>query len=98
MLVFAYHLVGSRSPLPARQLFEFRGQHYGFLGIRLADYVPHARPLSDRWDTVAMPTGLFRRAARPLELWLESPLVEVPFGPADWHELPANLEWEAYPS
>ena len=22
-------------------------------------------------------------------------LVTVPFGPADWHELPANLEWEA---
>jgi hypothetical protein len=98
MLVFAYHLVAGRSPLPPNQLFEFRGQHYGFLGVRLADYVPHARPLSDRWDTVAMPTALFRRAARPLELWLESPLVEVPFGPADWHELPARLEWEAYPS
>jgi hypothetical protein len=94
MLVFAYHLVASRSPLPRGQLFEFRGQHYGFLGIRLADYMPHARPLSDRWDTVAMPTGLFRRAARPLDSWLESPLVEVPFGPADWHELPADLEWE----
>jgi hypothetical protein len=98
MLVFAYHLVGSRSPLPSDQLFAFRGEHYGFLGVRLADYVPHARPLSDRWDTVAMPTGLFRRAARPLEAWLESPLASVPFGPADWHELPADLEWEAHPS
>ena len=67
MLVFAYHLVAARSPLPPEQIFEFRGDHYGFLGVRLADYVPHARPLSDSWDTVAMPTGLFRRAARPLD-------------------------------
>ena len=74
LLVFAYHLVGSRSPLPSEQLFEFRGAHYGFLGVRLADYVPHARPLSDSWDTVAMPTGLFRRAARPMDDWLQAPL------------------------
>ena len=95
LLVFAYHLVADRSPLPREELFEFRGGHYGFLGVRLADYVPHARPLSDSWDTVTMPTGLFRRAARPLDQWLASPLVTVPFGPADWHELPAHLEWEA---
>lgn len=95
LLVFAYHLVGSRSPLPREELFEYRGNHYGFLGVRLADYVPHARPLSQSWDTVTMPCGLFRRAARPIDRWFESPLVNTPFGPADWHELPANLEWEA---
>jgi hypothetical protein len=95
MLVFAYHLVGGRSPLPREELFEFRGGHYGFLGVRLSDYVPHARPLSDSWDTVAMPTGLFRRVARPLDQWLGGSLLSVPFGPGDWQELPANLEWEA---
>ena len=67
LLVFAYHLVGSRSPLPAEQLFEFRGAHYGFVAVRLADFVPHARPLSESWDTVAMPTSQFRRAARSLD-------------------------------
>ena len=77
------------------QLFEFRGEHYGFLGVRLADYVPHARPLSDSWDTVAMPTGLFRRAARPLDDWLGGSLFAAPVVAADWQELPANLEWEA---
>jgi hypothetical protein len=95
LLVFAYHLVGGRSPLAREELFEFRGEHYGFLGVRLADYVPHARPLSESWDTVAMPTGLFRRAARPIDQWLATPLLKTPFGPADWHELPAHLEWEA---
>ncbi|HVT29316.1 MAG TPA: HYExAFE family protein [Lacipirellulaceae bacterium] len=95
LLVFAYHLVAGRSPLPREQLFEFRGEHYGFIGVRLADYVPHARPLSDSWDTVAMPTGLFRRAARPVDDWLTGPLPVAPITTADWHELPANLEWEA---
>lgn len=95
MLVFAYHIVGPRSPLPREEVFEFRGEPYGFLGVRLADYMPHARPLSDSWDTVAMPTGLFRRAARPLDYWLAHTLVESPLQTADWQELPANLEWEA---
>jgi hypothetical protein len=94
LLVFAYHLVGCRSPLPREQLFEFRGAQYGFLGVRLADYVPHARPLSESWDTVAMPTSLFRRAARPMEDWLHGlPVMAGPAG-ADWQELPAHLEWE----
>jgi hypothetical protein len=94
MLVFAYHLVSNRSPLPREQLFEFRGSHYGFLGVRLADYVPHARPLSDRWDTVAMPVGIFRRAARSLEEWLGG-AVATHTSASDWQELPAHLEWEA---
>jgi hypothetical protein len=95
LLVFAYHLVAGRSPLPPDQLFEFRGEHFGFLGVRLADYLPHARPLSDSWDTVAMPTGLFRRAARPLDSWLNGELFAAPVVSADWQELPADLQWEA---
>lgn len=93
LLVFAYHLVGSRSPLPTERLFEFRDAHYGFVGVRLADYVPHARPISESWDTVAMPTPLFRRAARPLDDVLECRTTEAADWP-DWHEVPARLEWE----
>src|SRR3990172_3501037 len=95
LLVFAYHLVGSRSPLPREQLFEFRGGHYGFVGVRLADYVPFARPLSESWDTVAMPTRLFRHAARPLDQVLQTPPSETAVRWPDWHEMPARLEWEA---
>jgi hypothetical protein len=97
MLVFAYHLVGGRSPLPVEQLFEFRGAYYGFLAVRLADFVPHARPLSDRWDTVAMPVGEFRRAARAVDDLLESPLREGPWTSltsSDWQPLPTCLEWQ----
>jgi hypothetical protein len=97
LLVFAYHLVGSRSPLPPEQLFEFRGAHYGFVAVRLADFVPHARPLSDSWDTVAMPVGEFRRAARSLDDLLQTP-VETATAPAlaasDWQPLPSCLEWQ----
>jgi hypothetical protein len=95
LLVFAYHLVGSRSPLPREQLFEFRGSHYGFVAIRLADFVPHARPLSDSWDTVAMPVGQFRQSARSLGDLLHSPAGQstVPLAAAtDWQSLPACLE------
>jgi hypothetical protein len=93
LLMFAYHLVGGRSPLPLEQLFEFRGEHYGFLGVRLADFVPHARPLSDSWDTVAMPVGEFRRLARPLEELITAPTAApIPLAATDWHPLPACLE------
>jgi hypothetical protein len=94
LLLFAYHLVGSRSPLPREQLFEFRGAHYGFVGVRLADYVPHARPLSESWDTVAMPAGQFRRAARPMDALLNESLLPAAPVPDDWQALPASLQWE----
>jgi len=95
LLVFAYHLVGSRSPLPLEQLFEFRGAHYGFVGVRLADYVPHARALSDSWDTVAMPVNEFRRAARPIDAMLGETPLETATAPDDWQSMPACLQWEA---
>jgi hypothetical protein len=33
------------------------------LAVRVADYVRFARPLSAKWQTVSMPTALFRQAA-----------------------------------
>jgi hypothetical protein len=85
--------VGSRSPLPREQLFDFRGGQYGFVGVRLADYVPYARPISDSWDTVAVPTALFRQMARPVnELLYDRPADEAVTWP-DWQEQPADLEW-----
>lgn len=66
MFVFAYNVCGVRAPLPADQLFEHRGALYGFVAIRLADYARHARPISPRWDTVAMPVEEFRRLAEPV--------------------------------
>jgi len=67
VLVFAYDVLGDRAPLPAEQLFEWRGALYGFVALRLEDYAFHARPISLAWDTVAMPTARFRQLAIPIE-------------------------------
>ncbi|HEY2882553.1 MAG TPA: HYExAFE family protein [Pirellulales bacterium] len=67
LLVFAYDVLGNQAPLPAEQLFDFRGRLYGFLGVRLGDYAATARPISAKWDTLAMPVRSFRVAAAPIE-------------------------------
>ena len=74
LFVFAYNVVGDRSPLPAERLFEFRGGLYGFVGIRLHEYATRARQISPRWDTLAMPTAEFRQLAAPIERFLSCPL------------------------
>ncbi len=70
LFVFAFNIVGDRSPLPASELFEFRKALYGFVAIRLSDYLGHARVISPRWNTVAMPSAAFRRLARPVGQFL----------------------------
>jgi hypothetical protein len=67
LFVFAYNVVGDRAPLAPERLFEFRGGLYGFVGIGLAEYARHARTISPRWDTLAMPAGRFRESAAPVE-------------------------------
>lgn len=70
LFVFAYEVVGDRSPLASERLFEFRGGLYGFVGIRLSEYARFARTISPRWDTVAMPCNRFRELAAPVEAFL----------------------------
>jgi hypothetical protein len=67
LFVFTYAIAGDRSPLPARQLFAFRDRWYAFLGVRLGDYACCARPISAAWQTLALPSQLFRQVARPLD-------------------------------
>jgi hypothetical protein len=67
MFVFAYEVLGDRAPLPAEQLFAYGGGLYGFVAIELEAYAAHARAISPRWDTVAMPTARFRQFARPVD-------------------------------
>ena len=70
LLVFAYWVVGPRMPLPEEQLFTFRDQTYGFLGIPLLDYQAASRQRSRRWQTVTIPVAEFRRCARPVHEFL----------------------------
>ena len=66
LLVFAYDVLGDRSPLPTDELYSHRGSLYGFIAVPLMDYAACARPISPRWDTWALPASDFRRVARPL--------------------------------
>lgn len=65
LFVFAYELVGTRSPVNAEQIYQFRDRWYAFLAVRIADYIQFCRPLSAAWQTVTLPTTLFRQAAFP---------------------------------
>ena len=67
LLVFAYNVAGDLAPLPADELFPFRGGLYGFVGIRLEHYASWSRPLSARWGTVSVPTAKFRSLAQGME-------------------------------
>ena len=73
LFVFAYAIVGDRSPLPAEQLRIFRNRLYAFLGVRLCDYACYARPISAAWQTVALSSQRFREIARPIEEFFAGP-------------------------
>lgn len=60
LLVFAYDVLGDRSPVAPQELHPFQDRYYAFIAVRLADYLLGARQLSLRWDTIAMPAALFR--------------------------------------
>ncbi|HEY2761158.1 MAG TPA: HYExAFE family protein [Pirellulales bacterium] len=71
LFVFAYEIVGDRAPLAAERLFEYGGRLYAFIGIQLDDYAAAARPLSAKWDTLAMNVARFRELATDVSEFLE---------------------------
>ncbi len=84
LFVFAYNIVGNVAPLPPERLFEFRKALYAFVAIRLDHYACWARPISPKWDTVAMPTARFRDLAEPIDYLFEKSrrLATFSFNPA----------------
>ena len=67
MFVFAYQVIGNKSPVPPEKLFIFRKRIYAFVGIRFAEYLPEARLISPRWNTYSMPSRRFRQLAQPFD-------------------------------
>lgn len=101
LLVFAYHVVGDQSPLPPEELFDYRAERYAFLGVPLADYSACARPLSQRWNTVTMPTALFRRHARSLgDLFRPRTMDDDGASePVDWPGIASSQgDWQPHPA
>jgi len=95
LLVFAYNVVADRAPLPPDQLLEFRGGLYGFVGIRLCDYRQHARTISARWDTLAIPSPHFRQLAAPVDSFFRPAVLNMrdrgtPDRGTPWRQLACN--------
>ncbi|QDU56069.1 HYExAFE family protein [Aeoliella mucimassa] len=71
LLVFAFQVMGDRSPLPAGDLWTFEERRYAFVAVPLAEYWQAAHTLSTKWDTVTMSASDFRLAARDVRHWLK---------------------------
>jgi hypothetical protein len=67
LFVFAYNVTGDVSPLPAERLFAHREGRYAFLGVRLAHFAEHAKLISPKWETLAMPSAALRQWAQPMD-------------------------------
>ena len=65
--VFAYEIVGERSPLPESRLFHDRGRRFAFFAVPVRTYMAEARLISPRWDTFETPTSRCRKIARPVD-------------------------------
>jgi len=65
LFVFAYQICGNKSPLPPEDLFEYKNNLYGFIGISYRDYLSEVKLLSPRWQTFSLPSDKFRKLARP---------------------------------
>ncbi|QDT70503.1 hypothetical protein MalM25_34510 [Planctomycetes bacterium MalM25] len=74
MLVFAFELVGDRSPAPAHEVHFHRDRAYAFVALPAELYRLRARPLSPRWGTVSLPTAEFRSTARTVASALSEPV------------------------
>jgi hypothetical protein len=65
--VFAYLLEGPPDRWPAGCPHGFAGDSFAFLSITLEDYRKHCRCRSPRWETVTVPTRVFRRLVSPVQ-------------------------------
>jgi hypothetical protein len=70
VLTFAYWLQGPPQNSPFDDVHFYKQRHYAFVAVRLADYVPAARPRSDKWQTLAMPARKFAELARDVTTFL----------------------------
>jgi len=70
MLVFAYWLQGPPQRAPFEDVHLFRKRCYAFVAVPLADYARGARPRSEKWRTLSMPSAAFAQAAADLATYL----------------------------
>ncbi len=97
LLVFAYLVCEDQAPLPPPQMFRFRDQYYGFVGIEHQVYARAARLISPRWQTYALSGQTFCQLARPITRWLGTNPPEEPgsLQPQDQDGSPREISWDS---
>lgn len=70
VFVFAYHVVDSRFVTDFDQVFDFRERTYAFYGIWVDEYQAEMRTRSISWETVSLPSSVFRKLRLPIEAFL----------------------------
>jgi hypothetical protein len=61
-------------PEDTDDLWTWRGRRYLLRAVPVAEYRTHMRVRSPRWETVSLPTGVFRELVRPLHDFTHGPL------------------------
>jgi hypothetical protein len=50
-----------------QEIFQFGSKWYAILALRVADYQPHMKKRSEKWDTVSIPARTFGDLAVPIK-------------------------------
>ena len=67
LIVFAYYILPEvELRRGTSDLWVWRGKRYLMRAIPVSDYREHMRLRSPKWQTVHLPTGVFRQLVRPL--------------------------------
>ena len=64
--IFAYRVQNVDVDYDGREIFDFNGDRYLFLALRLADYIQFMKQRSPKWRTVTLAADKFRSCARPV--------------------------------
>lgn len=70
VFVFAYHVVDRRFVTDFERVFDFRERTYAFYGIWVDEYQAEMRTRSASWETVSLPSSVFRKLRLPIEAFL----------------------------
>lgn len=70
--VFAYRVVGDRTPVPERELFKSAGERYAFFVVPVKIFLGEARFISEKWSTYEIPAKRFREVAVPAAKFFET--------------------------
>lgn len=71
LLVFAYDVVDPRRLGDLEDPFVFRGRTYCFYGVLVDEYFRRVRTRSPSWETVTLPSRVFRELRRPIARFLQ---------------------------